>query len=149
LETLLKWTEPGHPRNLRTAAQRALIPMAKSKSLSDAQRRQIVKLLVEALKSDQGFGRFRILMALPELGPLAVSALPAIDKIVAEASEGFMRGRVKEIADKIRAQAKTETTPAASSGDINQLRDELKRLQREKEELRKRLEKYEHSAAGR
>jgi aminopeptidase N len=148
LETLLKWTEPGHPRNLRTAAQRALIPMTKSKQLTDAQRQQIVKLLVEALESNQGFGRFRILMALPDLGPLAASALPAIDKIVAEASEGFMRGRVKEIADKIRAQAKTEINPAASSSDVNQLRDEVKRLQREKEELRKRLEQYEKAGAG-
>jgi aminopeptidase N len=141
LETLLSWTRPGKPRNCRTAALRALTQVAQNKSLTDPQRQQILKPLSEALESDDRFLQFTILNALPTLGPLASSTLPAVDKIVNEAPDGRIKEMAKGVADKIRAQS--TAGPAAASLELSQLREEIKRLQRDQEKLRERLDKYE------
>jgi aminopeptidase N len=141
LDTLLNWTQPGKPRNCRTAALRALTEVAKNKNLTDAQKQQILKPLTEALERDDRFLRFTILNSLPNLGPLAASTLPAVDKLVAEAPDGRVKEMAKGVADKIRAQA-----PAGSgttSGELSQLREEIKKLQREQENLRLKLEKFD------
>jgi aminopeptidase N len=141
LETLLSWTKPGKPRNCRTAALRALTDMAKAKSLTDPQRQQILKALSEALESDDRFLRFTILNALPNLGPLALSTLPAVDKLVKEAPDGRIKEMAKSVADRIRAQSSAGS--GAASQEISQLREEIKRLQSDQEKLRERLDRYE------
>ena len=73
-----------------------------------------MKTLVSVLEANDLFSRFGVLQALPELGPLAASALPALDKIIRDEPEGRLKEMVKGAADKIRAQAGTAT--AASSG---------------------------------
>jgi aminopeptidase N len=141
LETLLSWTQPGKPRNSRTAALRALTEAARSKKLTDAQRQKVLKALTAALETDDRFLRFNVLSALPDLGPLAQSALPAVDKIAQDESEGRMREMAKNIADRIRANAKGSAAPAST--ELAQLREEVKRLQSEQNKLRERLDRYE------
>jgi aminopeptidase N len=144
VDTLLTWTEPGKPRNCRAAAQRALTQMAKNPKLTAAQRQRILKILLAALESDDRFQRFGVLTALPDMGPAAVAALPTLEKIQRETPEGRMRDMVKGVADRIRTQA--NGAPTDSTAELSQLREEIKRLQRDQEELRKRLDRYERAA---
>ena len=145
LDTLLNWTKPEKPRTRRAAAVRGLSLLAKSRRLKDEQRQQIVKTLMTALESDDQFSRVSAIRALPELGSLATSALPLLDKLAQEQSRSGLRRIIKEAADKIRAQSGAATTAEAS--ELNRLRDEVKRLQSEQEELRKRLDKFENGKA--
>jgi hypothetical protein len=142
LDTLLSWTKPEKPRSRRAAAVRGLALLAKSKRLKDEQRQQIVKTLLAALESDDQFSRVAAIRALPELGPLATSALPLLDKMAQEQSRSGLRRIIKEAADRIRAQSGAGAPAEAS--ELNRLREEVKRLEREQEELRKRLDKFEN-----
>jgi aminopeptidase N len=140
LDTLLTWTKPGKSRNARPAAMRGLTELVKGKKLSEAQQQRVVKLMIADLESNDLFVRFSILNALPELGPAAAAALPALDKLArTETRAGFLQF-VKTTADKVRANA--GTTPAAAT-EVTQLREEIKRLQADQEALRKRLDQYE------
>jgi aminopeptidase N len=141
LETLLSWTKPEKPRSRRAAALRGLSQLAKSKRLTDEHRQQIVKALVAALETDDLFSRVAALQALPELGPLASPALPVLDKLAQEQSRSGFNRMIKAAADRIRAQSGAST--AAEASELNRLREEVKRLEREQEELRKRLDKFE------
>jgi aminopeptidase N len=141
LDTLLSWTKPEKPRSRRAAALRGLSQLAKGKRLTDEQRQQIVKTLVAALETDDMGSRVAALQALPDLGPLAASALPLLDKMAEDQSRSGLRRMIKAAADRIRTQSGAATTTDAS--ELNQLREEVKRLQREQEELRKRLDKFE------
>jgi hypothetical protein len=114
-----------------------LTEVARNKDLTEAQKQQILKPLTEALQRDDRFLRFTILNTLPELGPLAASTLPAVDKLVAEAPDGRVKEMAKGVADRIRAQT------TGGSSDLGQLREEIKKLQSEQEKLRQRLEKFE------
>jgi ubiquinone biosynthesis protein UbiJ len=140
LDTLLSWTQAEKPRLLRAAAMRGLTQLVKSKTLSDAQRQQIVKVLVAALDTDDVFARFTVIQTLPDLGPLAAAALPALDKMARTESRSGVKNRIKSVAARIRAQ---QSGGSAGSSEVSQLRDEVKRLEREQEELRKRLERFE------
>jgi aminopeptidase N len=141
LDTLLSWTKPEKPRSRRAAALRGLSQLAKSKTLKDEQRKEIVKTLVAALEIDDLAARFAALQALPELGPASASALPLLDKMAQDASRSGPKRIIKAAADRIRAEFAGNTT--ADAGELNRLRDEVKRLVREQDELRKRLDKFE------
>ena len=144
LETLLSWTQASKPRIHRVAALRGLSQLAKSKSLSDGQRQQIVKTILGGLDTEDAFVRQTLLQALPDLGPQAVSALPLLDKLAQSESRSGVRNRIRGIASRIRAQSGAPT----GGSDVDQLRAEVKRLEREQEELRKRLEKFEAGGSG-
>jgi ubiquinone biosynthesis protein UbiJ len=139
LDTLLSWTETAKPRIHRAAALRGLAQLAKSKGLSDAQRQQIVKTLVGGLETDDQIVRFTVLQTLPDLGPQAALALPALDKLAQSESRSGVKNRIKSVASRIRAQSGS----TAGGSDVDQLRGQVNRLEREQEELRKRLEKFE------
>jgi hypothetical protein len=99
-----------------------LIKLARSKELTDAQQQKILKNLIAALEGEDRFQRMGVLMALPDLGPLAASALPAVEKIVNDEASGpgRLHEMAKGVADRIRAQA-------APASDTNQLREEIRR----------------------
>jgi aminopeptidase N len=142
LETLLSWTMPEKPRERRAAALRSLSELAKSKRLTDEQRQQIVKPVLAALESDDRLSRVAALRALPDLGAPASSALPILDKMAQDESRSGMIRMIKSAADRIRAQSGANTK--ADVNELNRLRDEVKRLERSQEEMRKRLEKVEN-----
>jgi aminopeptidase N len=142
LDTLLGWAKPEKPRERRAAALRSLSELAKSKKLSDEQRQEIVKPLIAALQSEDQLARVAALRALPELGALASSALPILDKMAQDESRSRMIQMVKGAAEQIRA--KSGANSAANASEVNRLREEVKRLERGQEELRKRLEKFEN-----
>src|SRR5262249_37272571 len=125
----------------RAAALRGLSQLAKSKGLKNDQRQQIVNTLVAGLDTDDLSSRMAALQALPELGPLATAALPALDKMAQDASRSGYQRMIKSTADRIRAESGASTT--TNAGELNRLRDEVKRLVREQEELRKRLDRFE------
>jgi aminopeptidase N len=143
LETLLSWTQPGHPSRVRSAAMRGLGQLVKSKKLSDAQNQTVLKSFISALENDDRLLGFMTLNALPDLGPLAVQAIPAIEK----ASEN-LPGNAKEMAKNVIKRIRDQSKPAASTEatELRQVRDELKRMQREVEELRKKVEKNEKAS---
>jgi aminopeptidase N len=141
LDTLLNWTKPENPRDRRSAALRSLSQIARSKRLTDAQRKQIVKTLVAALESEDRGSRFVALQTLPTFGSLASAALPILDKMAQEESRSGTIRMIKSAADRIRGQSGTNTSTEVS--ELSRLRDEVKRLERSQEELRKRLEKFE------
>jgi aminopeptidase N len=142
LDTLLSWTNPDKPRERRAAALRSLSELAKSKRLTDEQRQQIVKPVVAALESDDRLSRVAALRALPDLGAPAASVLPILDKMAQDESRSGMIRMIKTAADRIRAQSGANTK--ADLNELNRLRDEVKRLERSQEEMRKRLEKVEN-----
>jgi HEAT repeat protein len=146
LETLLVWAEPGKPSNCRMAALGGLAQLAKKGKLTDPQRQQLIKPLVAALDSDSRFLRFTVLASLPELGPLASAALPALDKMSKEETNERMREMVKNAAEKIRGKPK----PASSSSadEIGKLREEVKQLREEMQKLRARLDKEARSGSA-
>jgi hypothetical protein len=141
LDTLLSWTKPEKPREHRAGALRSLSELAKSKKLNDDQRKEIVKPLLAALESEDRLARVAALWALPDLGALATSALPTLDKMAQEESRSGMIRMIKGAADRIRTQSGANT---ADASEVNRLRDEIKRLERSQDELRKRLERFEN-----
>jgi len=142
LDTLLSWTKPEKPRSRRAAALRGLSQLAKGNRLTDEQRQQIVKTLVAALETDDLASRTTALQALPDLGALATSALPLLDKMAEEQSRSGVKRMIQGTAARIRAQSGAAMT--AEAGELNRLRDEVKRLERDQEALRKRLDKFEN-----
>ncbi len=143
LNTLLSWAQAPKPSVLRAAALRGLAQLAKSKKVSDGQREQIVKTLVANLDTDDSTVRLSVLLTLPDLGPLAALALPTLEKQAQTESRSAVKNRLRSMVTRIRAQ----TSSTASGNEVIQLRDEVKRLQRDQEELRKRLEKFETSGS--
>jgi aminopeptidase N len=149
LPILMDWAKQGRPNAVRGAARRGLISLTKNKKLTEDQRQQIVKFLVESLEQSQGLARFQLIMALPELGTLAAPALPVIDRFVNEAPGGLLNGFAKNVADGIRAKLKpASNVTAAESTEAKKLRDQLKRLQDEETQVRDQLKKYEKAGAS-
>ena len=146
LDTLLNWTDAAKPRIHRAAALRGLAQLAKSKGLSDAQRHQIVKILVGGLETDDQFVRFTLLQTLPDLGPQAASALPLLDKLAQSESRSGVKNRIKSIASRIRGAILATTAGGVVRWTLH-LREQVNRLEREQEELRKRLEKFESAGS--
>jgi len=143
LATLLSWTKPEKPNQCQAAALRGLSQLAKSKRMTDEHRKQIVDMLLGALKSEDRMKRFSAIRALPELGALAAPALPTLDKLAQDQSLGRMSQMIKSAADKIRAESGSK--PASDVSEVSRLRDEVKRLERSQDDLRKRLEKFENA----
>jgi hypothetical protein len=142
LPTLLSWTQPEKLRSRRAAALRGLSELAKGKRLSDGDRQQVVKTLVSALDGEDLLSRMAVLQALPELGPLAASALPKLDKMAQDESRSRAKEMIRGVAARIRAQAGA-ASPAEAS-ELTRLREEVRRLEREQEDLRKRLDRFEN-----
>ena len=103
----------------------------------------VVKTLVSALDGDDLFSRMAVLQTLPELGPLAASALPKLDQMAQDTSRSRFKEMIKSVATRIRAQA--GATSPGEAAELTRLRAEVKRLEREQEELRKRLDRFEKS----
>lgn len=106
LDSLITWTEPGHARNCRSTAQRALVQLVKSKKLSDAQKQQVLKTFITALSSDDQIHHFSVLGALPELGSISSEAIPAVEKLVETAPAGNLQDTAKSTLKKIRKDPK-------------------------------------------
>jgi aminopeptidase N len=145
LDTLVSWSQPGKPGNCRMAARRSLAQLARTGKLTEPQRQRVVKVVVAALEADDRFSRLGMLMALSDMGPVASAALPALEKILREGPEGRLKEMAKRVADRLRAEQ--STAPAVASKELSQLREVVKRLEREQEELRKRLDRYERGRA--
>jgi aminopeptidase N len=144
LDLLLQYAKAGNPRTSRGAALRGLTQFVRKAKLSDEQSKQIETLLAEGLQGDDMMTQFVVLNATTELGPLASSLLPAVEKLSRDGSNERIRELAKQTAEKIRGQDKSAAAPATA--EVKQLREEVEKLKREQADLRERLRKLEKPA---
>jgi aminopeptidase N len=144
LDSLLNYAKAGNPRNTRSAALRGLIRLAQKAKLNEEQTKQIQGALLDSLQGDDMMVQFVVLGASTELGPMASTLLPAVEKLSRDASNERIREIAKQTAEKIRSQDKSGNAPAAA--EVKQLREEVERLKREQTELRDRLRKIEQQS---
>jgi aminopeptidase N len=144
LETMLKYAKAGNPRNARSAALRGLVQVVQKAKLSEEQRKQIQEILVDSLQGDNMMVQFVVLNAATEMGPMASTLLPAVEKLSRDASNERIRELAKQTVEKIRSQDKNATP--STSAEVKQLREEVERLQREQADLRERLRRIENKA---
>jgi aminopeptidase N len=145
LEPLLRHARAGNPRSSRGAALRGLIQLAKAK-LNAEQSKQIQTVLVDSLQSDDRMVQAVVLNAVTDLGPMASSLLPAVEKVSRDAANERVRELAKRTAERIRSQDRTASATPASA-EVKQLREKVERLEREQSDLRDRLRKMEQKAA--
>jgi aminopeptidase N len=144
LDSLLQYAKAGNPRVSRGAALRGLIQLVQKAKLNEEQKKQTQSALAESLQGDDMMAQFAVLSASAELGPMASTLLPAVEKLSRDASNERIRELAKQTADKIRSQDKSAAT--SSSTEVKQLREEVERLKREQTDLRERLRKLEMKA---
>jgi aminopeptidase N len=144
LDLLLKYAKAGNPRISRGSALRGLIRLVQKAKLNEGQSKQIGGLLVDALQGDDMMTHFVVLGAATDLGPLASSILPAVEKLSRDASNERIRELAKQTAEKLRSQDQTAAAPV--SAEVKKLREEVERLKREQADLRERLRKIEKTA---
>jgi ubiquinone biosynthesis protein UbiJ len=84
---------------------------------------------------------FVVLSAATDLGSMASTLLPAVEKLSRDGSNERIRNLAKQTAEKIRSQDKSAAAP--TSAEVKQLREEVERLKREQADLRERLRKVE------
>jgi aminopeptidase N len=145
LETLLTWAQPSKPRNCRSAALRGLAQLAQRTKLAPDQRQQVVKTLLGELEREAGFAQLTAVFALQQLGPEAAAALPKLDELIRKESNTRVHQMLQNAADRIRQQAKPKES--GETGDVAQLREEVKRLRQEVERLRARVEREDKVGA--
>lgn len=143
LDSLLQYAKAGNPRVSRGAALRGLIQLVRKAKLNEEQRKQVQSVLAESLQGDDMMAQFAVLSASTDLGPMASTLLPAVEKLSRDASNERIRELAKQAAEKIRSQDKSA---ALSSTEVKQLREEVERLKREQADLRERLRKLENKA---
>ncbi len=144
LDSLLTYAKAGNPRISRGAALRGLIQLVQKAKLNEEQKKQIQSVLADSLQGDDMMAQFAVLSVSTNLGPLASTLLPAVEKLSRDASNERIRELAKQTADKIRTQDKSAA--ASSSTEVKQLREEVERLKREQADLRDRLQKLEKKA---
>ena len=137
LTPLLAWTEPGKPVSCRQTAISAIGRLVKEVALTDSERERAVRALTAVVTEKGSRARRSAISTLEFIGPSARAALKELDEVAAHDS-------VEDIAKAAKKAATAIRTPSESK-ELKQLREELDRLKKGQEELRKRLEKYEQS----
>jgi aminopeptidase N len=141
VDSLLPYAKVGNPRNARGAALRGLTRLVQKAKLTEEQRKQIQALLLDSLQGDDTMVQSVVLGASTELGPMASTLLPAVEKLSRDASNERIRELAKQTAERIRSQDKSASAPTFA--EVKQLREEVERLKREQADLRDRLRKIE------
>ncbi|QJW99782.1 M1 family metallopeptidase [Frigoriglobus tundricola] len=135
LTPLIAWTELGKPVSCRQAALSAVGRLAKDATLTDPERERAVRALTAVVTEKSSRARRTAIAALESIGPPARAALKELDEVAAHDPGEDIAKAAKKAATAIR------TSPDAK--ELKQLREELDRLKKDHDELRKRLEKYE------
>jgi HEAT repeat protein len=91
LDSLLQYAKAGNPRNSRGAALRGLIQLVRKAKLNEEQRKQLQTLLADSLQGDDMMAQFSVLSTATELGPMASTLLPAVEKLSRDASNERIR----------------------------------------------------------
>jgi aminopeptidase N len=144
LDTLLEWSEAGHPRACRSSAFQGLAQLSRTAKTNNGQRQRIMKALSGALESDNDNIRIFVLQAVSGLGAETAELLPALEKLAREDSAETVSTQLREFAKRTAEQIKSKQ--GGGSTDVKQLKEELERLKREQEALRERLNNYEKGA---
>jgi aminopeptidase N len=148
LPILLQYSEIGKKAELRRAAMRTLARMAKREFVTDLQRNRLVELLMKDFQESRGFARMTALGTLAGLGSLGKDKLPAIEKIVAESPDGSLVHMLMERSvNRIRQSSDGKANPNATA-ETTRLRDEVRQLERDRDDLSKRLKKLEKAGAA-
>jgi aminopeptidase N len=138
LDKLIAWTKKGKPHWCRTAALEGLGRLGQSTFLSDDQRQQIVRTITACLEGEGSRVRGSAVEALRELGKAATPALAALKALSLHDPDDRVRDQAKRASEQIASN-----TPLPA--EVKTLREQLERLQREQDQLKERLNKYEKS----
>lgn len=80
--------------------------------------------------------QFNALNGLQQLGTTAKSALPVLEKFAAGLPDGNLKDTTRKTIDKLKEEPKP-----AEITDLEKAREEIKRLRKELEDIRKKVEK--------
>jgi HEAT repeat protein len=115
---------PERSEGLRRAAVSAL---GRIGALLEDERTRVVEELQQRLDDESFLVALDAIAAAETLGD--ARALPALDRLSQQASDGRMRRDAMEAAIRIRKGAKVPTQVTALRDDVNELREEYRRLQ--------------------
>lgn len=135
-ETLLAWTDRGHPPAARREAMKSVAAWAVRFESTPQQQSQVVDRLMDYLTSDGPRGRRAAAEALGSLGPIARDALDRLDHIAAHDFDLRARTAAGSAAEKIRT---ADNSPAG----MQRVRTELEALRKRNQELEDRLQRLE------
>jgi aminopeptidase N len=136
LDTLLAWTKKSRPRDCRIAALNAAAALVKAGKATDAQKQQVVETHAACLEGEGLDIRRTAITGLHELEWASSPALAVLDSLAEHDPDERLRTQARAAAAHIRKQA-----PATE--ELNRLRGEVERLQKEQEKLKARLGAYE------
>jgi|HubBroStandDraft_6_1064221.scaffolds.fasta_scaffold00012_75 aminopeptidase N len=124
LPIVLDACRPERSEGLRRAAVSAL---GRIGALLEDERTRVVEELQQRLDDESFLVALDAIAAAETLGD--ARALPALDRLSQQASDGRMRRDAMEAAIRIRKGAKVPTQVTALRDDVNELREEYRRLQ--------------------
>lgn len=138
LDTLLAWSEKGRPRDCRRQAASSLARLAKRVELDPAANARVLDRLLELASGPDGRLRRTAVAALGDMGKRAAAASDRLAKIASDDASERVRNAAKSARDKIQK----DLAPAPPDDlaqlrkDIDELRDENRKLRQEVETLK-------------
>lgn len=138
IDSIMTWTAAKNSRQTRIRAAMALQEIAKKK-LDSTQQEKLAKSFESLLQEENSLLHSYAVNGLQQMGMSAKSALPALEKFASSQADGS----VKETALKTIAAMKEKLKPAEPKEpeNLDAARAEIKRLQKELDEIKKRVEK--------
>jgi len=136
LETLLTYAQPGRERFTRMSAIRGLGDLAKNAKLSDDDVARVVSTMTDLFDDSSRWLRGSAVRSLEQMEETARSALPALRALASHDAERRVREAAEKAIEKI-----TKTSPPAAQ--VDDLRDELKKLREQNDTLKRRLEELD------
>ncbi|HQR42823.1 MAG TPA: hypothetical protein PLX97_09065, partial [Gemmatales bacterium] len=134
LESLITWSAPGHPRNCRRIAHRAVVQLVKGKKLSETQTQQALQCFEKVLKEDDQLLHSDALEGVYAMGPAARPVLAVVEKLAETLPAGTLKDNAKKTAEKLKEDPKAT---AELKAKVQKAKEELEKLQRELEAAEK------------
>lgn len=137
IDLLIGWTKRGKPTQCRAAAVEALGEIVRDGMVDDAATRKVVDALAACLPNEGRWVQRAAVRTLESLGGAAKPALGALEALkVVESSRRFNQDSVQRAMERIRKGAPLDV-------QLTEMRDRLKKLSDENDELRERLNMLE------
>jgi len=136
LDTIIEWTKRGKPRDARIAALQALANVATTANPDDAQRKTIATAIGACLDGESPSVRRTAAEALRNLGRAASPSIDVLEMIARHDPNEFVAETARKAVEQIRAN-----TPAPV--EVSRLREELEKLKKANDDMRKRLDQFE------
>lgn len=136
LDSIVEWTNRGKPRDARIGALQALAAVATTANPDDAQRKTIATAIGACLEGESPPVRRAAAEAIRNLGRAASPSLDVLEMIARHDPNEFVAETARKAVEAIRAN-----TPAPV--EVTRLREELEKLKKANDDMRKRLDRFE------